>query len=853
MTPGTRLGPYEIVGLLGKGGMGEVYRAHDSRLKRDVAIKISAERFSERFEREALAVAALNHPNVCTLYDVGPNYLVMEYIEGESPKGPLPLEEALRIAGQIADALEAAHEKLIIHRDLKPANIKIRPDGTVKVLDFGLAKVHEPPGEDGDTVPLGKTEEGTILGTPAYMSPEQALGKKADKRADIWAFGVVLYELIAGERLFKGKDMGDILVSVVKDQPDLTRAPVKVQRLLESCLEKDLRKRLQAIGDWRLALDEAPAPPAATAPPPRSRLGWLWPAATALCLLAASALGYVAYRHAIEEPPHAIRFTAPPPEKGVLDTNALPAISPDGRRLAFVAVVDGKRGLWVRDLDALSARLLLTEDVRYPFWSPDSGSIAFFSNGQLKRIDASGGPALTLCSLAGAIGFGGTWNRNDVILFGPGSKPIFRVAAGGGNPIAVTTLDQPSGELRHTFPWFLPDGRHFLYTAWSSDSEKTGIYVGDLASKERRRVMYARSNAVYAPPGSLLFLRERTLMAQPFDAGKLETTGDAFPVAEQVDSTLRADVGEFSVSGNGVLAYTSGGAVGEVQLTWLDRSGKRLGTIGDPGYMQWAALSPDGATVAFDRRDPQTGYFDIWLHDLARGTDSRFTFNSRDNQFPVWSPDGSHIAFNSDRAGNYGVYQKAIGGVVQESVLHKDGLLRRPVDWSADGRYVFDETSVATSKTNDDIWVVPVSGDPKPYAYLQTEFRESSAKLSPNGQWLAYSSDESKRSEIYIATFPNPARKWQISTNGGEFPVWSRDGKELFYVDGNGKIMAAGISGSGGKLEAGVPKALFDVRLGNSPRFDVAKDGKFLVPLLVEQNASTPITVVVNWPAGLKK
>jgi Tol biopolymer transport system component/predicted Ser/Thr protein kinase len=854
---GTKLGPYEILALIGAGGMGEVYRARDTRLGRNVAIKVSNAEFSERFAREARSIAALNHPNICTLYDVGPNYLVMEFVEGQSPKGPMPLEEALRLASQIAEALAAAHEKGIVHRDLKPANIMITPAGTVKVLDFGLAKAVEPEPtanpETSPTLTMRATKMGMILGTAAYMSPEQARGQTVDKRADIWAFGVVLYELLTGRGPFADDDIAGTLAAVIHKEPDLTQAPEKVRRLLRRCLEKDPKKRLRDIGDaWEL-LDVGQAHGLSSTGNEPVPQRWPWIVATVIGVLAL-ALGFLSYRHLTEET-RVLKVSVLPPDKATFKATSLPAVSPDGRRLAFVATTEGKDQLWVRDLDSLAARALTgTEGADDPFWSPDGRTIAFFAGGKLKKIEVAGGPALTLCDIA-ALGRGGTWSRNDVIVFGVAGGGTFRVPAAGGTATRLTTPDRASGEAAHRFPWFLPDGRHFLYTANISGQEKTMVYAADLDSTNRKLVLAVNSNAVYTPPGYLLFVRERTLMTQPFDAGKLQTTGDAVPIAEQVDSARVADQNQFSTSQNGVLVYASGGRGGNLQLTWFDRSGKATGTLGAPGVMRFPAISPDGNTVAVDRDDTQTGIYDIWLHDLARGAASRFTFGPTANEFPAWSPDGSHIAFFSLRDGVGRPYQKATSGTARDEVLSRP--LGEPPgltlvsDWSRDGRYII--LAVFTPRTKADVWVMPTFGDRKPFPYLQTEFTEGNARLSPNGQWLAYTSDETKRNEIYVQTFPTPGGKWQVSTNGGERPVWSRDGKELYFIGADGKMMAVEVK-AGAKFEAGLPKPLFDSHFPSGlSRFDVSKDGRFLMPVQLEQSANAPMTVVVNWTAGLKK
>src|SRR5579863_2609480 len=513
LSAGTRLGPYEILALIGAGGMGEVYRARDPRLNREVAIKVAHEKFSERFEREARAIAALNHPNICQIYDVGPNYLVMEFIEGQSPKGPYALEEALRIARQLADALEAAHEKGITHRDLKPANIKIKPDGTVKVLDFGLAKVTPASAGDSDpetspTLSMRATQIGMILGTAAYMSPEQARGRPVDKRADIWAFGVVLYEMLTGQPPFTGDDVTEILASVVKTEPDFSRVPAQVRPLLQRCLEKEPKKRLRDIGDLDLLMVGA-----GHVPPDRVGHGRPLPwVAWAVAGVLAVALGLVAYRHVTEET-RVLKMSVLPPDKATFKASSPPAVSPDGRRLAFVATLDDKDSLWVRDLDSLAARALTgTDGADDPFWSPDSRSIAFFADGKLKKIEVAGGPALTLCDAARS--FGGSWSKNGVIVFGVGNGSTFRVPAAGGSATPVTSPDRASGEVDHRFPWFLPDGHQFLYTANKGDEQTAVVYVADLDSSNRKLVLAGNSNAVYTRPGYLLFVRERTLMAQ---------------------------------------------------------------------------------------------------------------------------------------------------------------------------------------------------------------------------------------------------------------------------------------------------------------------------------------------------
>ena len=869
LSSGDKLGPYTILALAGKGGMGEVYRAHDDRLRRDVAIKVSRDQFTERFTREARTIASLNHTNIAHLYDVGPNYLVMEYVEGEDLKGPLSFEDALPIIQQLIDGIEAAHEKNIIHRDLKPANIKITPEGVVKILDFGLAKAMEPPpSHDADpgnspTLTMGATVAGTILGTAAYMAPEQAKGKAADKRSDVWSFGVVVYEMLTGKRLFQGESVVEILGGVLNKEADVSAAPARVHRLLGWCLEKDRKKQLAAISDARRMLEEGGAGSPAQAdslPHKASKLPW---AVAAVAVVGMAAAGTLAFFHLREEPPKLTKFEFAPPENGTIRIdNGPPAVSPDGRRVAYRAFADGKSMLWVRDLDSLNARMLPgTENPASPFWAPDSRQLAFFSGSKLMKIDVTGGPATTIT--AASTVFGGTWNQDDVIVFGTNSG-TFRVAAAGGTPTPVTELDKSRNETRHVFPHFLPDGRYFLYTAPSSDTEKAAVFVGDLQSPnknaDKKLILQLNSNANYVEPqggaggasGFLLFVREGTLMAQPFDAGKLTTTGDAVPVAENVTT---ANYGYFGSSRNGTLAYASGGGGTNLQITWYDRFGKVVGTVGKPADMQTPRLSPNGKMVAVDRLDPQSSKRDIWLHDLARGSEQRLTF-ADSNFYPVWSPDSLRVAYT--RGGK--VMVKSADGTGQEEVLETTGPL--PQDWTRDGGFLISAQSNTNPKTSNDLWALPLSGgkaprgkeSAKPVPLRETEFAEWHGRVSPDGRWLAYMSDESKRWEVYVVGFPSLNGHWQVSVNGGLLPVWSRDGRELYFMGSDNKLMAAAIT-PGAQFQAGVPQPLFNVRIGASSNrsYDVSADGRFLIASPVEQSATVPMTVVLNWQAGLKK
>ena len=874
LAPSARLGPYEILSSIGAGGMGEVYRARDTKLGRDVAIKVLPDAFAHdtermaRFEREAQVLASLNHPNIAAIYELEESgdvrALAMELVDGPTladriAQGPLPLDEALDVARQIADGVEYAHEKGVIHRDLKPANIKLTADGTVKLLDFGLAKAVDEPGPQGNpsvspTLTMQSTRLGVILGTAAYMSPEQASGKPVDRRSDIWSFGVVLWEMLSGSRLFDGETVSHTLADVLRGEIDVNKLPVGtpfvIRELVGRCLDRDMKTRLRDIGEARIAIQKYRANPlepgvserVVTRHERRERLAWI-----AVCGLLLATLAFVYYRPAAKEA-RILKLSLLPPEKAVFF--GPPAVSPDGRHVAFAATAGDKTQLWVRDLDSLAARPLPgTEGAINPFWSPDNRFIAFFAGGKLKKVEVVGGPAQTLCDAAA--GRGGTWNRTGVIVFTPGIlDSLYRVPAAGGNATPLIALDQSLGEDSLRCPWFLPDGRHFLYTARDADQEKSTIYVGDLESKQKRRILNANSNAVYAPPGFVVFLRERTLMAQPFDAGSAQTTGDPFPIAENVDF-ISAYGGFFSVSQNGVLAYLSSSAGSNVQLNWFDRGGKPLGAVGAPGNLFSASISPDGSTVAVARSDPQMSTGDIWLHDLARGATSRFTFGPKINGSPVWSPDGSRIVFGSTRDGTFRLYVKPTGGAGKEELL--SNLRGLPSDWSRDGRFI---VSSQFGTKGYDIWVLPISGDRplvpgKPFPFLQTEFNERWAKLSPDSQWVAYTSNESGQNEVYVQTFPSPGGKSQISTGGGSRPVWRRDGRELFYIAADGKLMAVEVK-LGSKLEAGAPKPLFDTRLGNGP-FDISPDGRrFLLANPSEDAGRTPMTVVVNWTSQVK-
>jgi Tol biopolymer transport system component/predicted Ser/Thr protein kinase len=863
---GDKLGPYEILAPIGKGGMGEVYRAHDSRLNRDVAIKVSAAQFSERFEREAKAIAALNHPNICQIYDVGPNYLVMEFIEGESPKGPLPLDEALRIARQIADALEAAHDKGITHRDLKPGNIKIKPDGTVKVLDFGLAKVTGGPassGENSPTLTMGMTQAGMILGTASYMAPEQARGQESvDKRADIWAFGVVLHELLTGKRLFQGDDVGHTLAAVIMQEPDLSGVTAQVLPLLKRCLEKDPKKRLRDIGDAWLLLDAGQVAGLDSHEPKGRIHGLVLRWAAGLLLLVTLGISFVHFR---EVPPVAqlMRFQIQAPEKAILG-NSL-SLSPDGRRLAFPARgADGVAQIWVRSLDTLAVRPLPgTEGVVNNgvgnsdiFWSPDSRFIGFAVQGKVKRVEASGGPAQTVCDLPNTFR-GGAWAPDGTIIFGASYRPLMRVPETGGVPVPLTALAGQEGS--HGHPSFLPDGRHFVYERGSSGNEKGGIYLGSLDAKPEMQDSKRLASSLaprYAPSpdpgfGYVLFGREGSLMALPFDARRLEPAGAAVPVAEGLLFTGSLS---YSASATGVLAFRTGppGGTGS-QLLWFDRQGKQLGPIGPPAPYGNLQLSPDGKLLLVDQ-----GTQHLWVADLARGVFSRVNPGDTTDYVAAVSPDG-RVAFTFALGGALGdIYVRLASGAGAPELLVKSATQKHPNHWSLDGRFlIYDDHTTQ----QQDLWIVPMTGDRKPIPFLVTPADETSANFSPDTKWIVYSSDESGRREVYVQGFvPDhvPAAgvgKWQISTAGGDKPRWRRDGKELYYIAPDGKMMAVPIKSTATTFEPGIAIPLFETHVTGFMPYDVAPDGRFLINTVMENAAAntSPITVVLNWTAGLKK
>ena len=880
LTIGTQLGSHEITALLGKGGMGEVYRARDLKLKREVAIKILPEEFSRdadrvsRFQREAELLASVNHPNIAGIYDVqqygDSRYLVLEFIEGETladciTRGPIPPEEALGIAKQIAEALEAAHDRGIIHRDLKPANIKITPGDKVKVLDFGLAKATEAAtrnsGMSHSPTVVSGTMGGVIIGTAAYMSPEQARGKPVDKRADIWAFGVVLYEMLTGDHLFEGETVSDILIEVATRTPDLNRVPVKFRRLLQRCLDKDPKRRLRDIGEAWFLLDDEPKAAGETVRPPRSGKIAM---AVALCsTIALGALAFVHFREARPGLPDRVQFEVSAPDK--IRSGPYLKLSPDGRKLAFVGMSNNRGTLWVHDTTTGESRALTPAesiDTVYASltWSADSRFIAFAQTGKLKKVEISGASPQTICDLPAGSGFSvGAWNQEGDIIFGIQAL-LYRVSAAGGPPAALR-----SGSL----PAFLGDGRHFVYLG--AGAEAGGIYLSSLDAKPGeagKRLVTTSWSAAYVPSadphmGYLLFLREGSLMAQPFDNGRLELTGAPVRIAEQV-GTSGGGWGAFSASSNGALAYWRGTStvLSDVRLTWRDRSGNVLGTVaGDPALIKSIVLSPDDTRVASIRQSSATdaaANINIWLLDLVRGgAGTRFTFAYTAGT--VWSSDGTRIAFSSLRNGKLDLYQKPVNSDNEELLLKTDED-KVPESWSRSGFLLY---GVRSEKQKDDILVLPLNGDKKVFPFLATEFNETAARFSPDDRWVAYQSDESGRAEVYVRAFTPPSTsgapvagvKLLVSTTGGRTPRWPRNGKELFYLSLDGKVMAVDVTLSP-TFHVGTPHSLFQApRVSNNAvLWDVTSDGKrflFAAPS-TEEDATVPYTVVLNWQASLK-
>jgi Tol biopolymer transport system component/predicted Ser/Thr protein kinase len=850
---------YRITAKLGEGGMGAVYRATDTKLNRDVAIKVLPDAFANdadrlaRFTREAQVLAALNHPNIAAIYGVEEKALVMEFVPGQTLEeriavGPIAIEEALGIARQIAEALDAAHEKGVVHRDLKPANVKVTPEGMVKVLDFGLAKASDPAGStstaDSPTLTIRATQAGIIMGTAGYMAPEQAAGKTVDRRADIWSFGVVLYELLTGKTLFTGETISHKLASVLKDRIDFDtlQVPAPIRGLLERCLDRDPRSRLRDIGEARVAIDRYMADPSASAPSAmamsRARRTAVLPWALAVIGLAATVV--LAFLHPL---PSAdvlpVRFTVPLPGKFGVNSFDLAALSPDGRNLAFTAAMNaGRTMLLVRSMDSLEARLIPgTEGAIIPFWSSDSRSIGFSATGKTKRLGLDGSAAVTL---ADGVSLGAAWNRDGVILLGRVAGPLEQVQESGGVSRSIFKLDAARQETGQGWPQFLPDGKHFLYLSRNSGSGQSGIYLGTMGSTQTRRLLDADVRGWYSPPGYLLYLRQETLMAQAFDASKLELGGNPFPVAEGVGRTPDYGGGLFATSDTGTLVYRAGSSPDAI-LAVFDRGGRKVGTIGTPGNYTQLTLSPDGKRLAIDRRDAKATNFDLWMLELASGVSSRITSDSGNERDAVFSANGKQLVFSSDRTGQKLLYRKTIGDGPEE-LLYKATEQNIPEAWLKDGSVLF-----GNQGGKKYFLLPPGGGEPKPL--YQTEFTVDEPAISPDGKWVAYGSNESGRWEIHTARFPEWNDRRQISPSSGMQPHWRQDGRQIVYLASDGRLMSVDVK-PGAELETGQAVALFDSGLRPNPtieQFCMSPDGtKLYVPIPVEENEK-PMTVVLNW------
>jgi serine/threonine protein kinase len=896
LSTGSKLGPYEVVAPLGAGGMGEVFRARDTRLDRIVAIKILPPQLSsdpirkQRFEREAKTISSLNHPHICVLYDVGhqdgTDYLVMECLEGETlakrlEKGPLPLEQVLKFGGQIADALDKAHRSGVVHRDLKPGNIMLTPSGA-KLLDFGLAKPAVPltgatlTAAATPTTPV--TQEGTILGTFQYMSPEQIEGKELDGRSDIFSLGAVLYEMLTGQRAFPGKSQLSVASAILEKEPAPISAvrpltPPALDHAMRRCLAKDPEERWQTARDIAIELkwiaDSGPSAVVAnSAVDHASHRERILAIALVFAAGAAITFGILYARRPATDPrvtrtyiksEEASSFIFSGDQKGF-------AISPDGRNLAYVASTptsDSKSALWIRPMDSLHARMLPgTEAAGFPFWSPDGRYIGFFAGGKLKRIDSQGGPPAIICDAPD--GRGGSWNQQGDIVFTPTvNSPIYRVSASGGPISQLTTQDPSKNETTHRWPWFLPDGRHFIFLAGSTftprESATNSILMGSLDSKETKLLFHTHYQAVYAS-GYMLFLRQSSLMAQPFDTRRFEFTGEPIPLAEQVREDSSIAHAWFSPSANGLLLYSESAAKNR-QLVWFDRDGKQIEAM--PGEDAYAgiSLSRDGKKLAYYL---DGNGFDVWGFDIARGLKTPLTFGASSGQgnlYPVWSPDEKHIAYTSYRDGKYGLYQKPADGSGGETLL-LEGIdhFRVPTSWSNDGKFLLYHEGVSgVTYANGvpggwSIWILPLFGDRKTYPFIQSSFSAREASFSPDGKWLAYCSNESGEYRVYVVPFPGPGGKWQVSLGDGRGPLWRRDGKEIFYLSADNKLMAVRVEISGASFAAGGARALFDSHsYGVFGRYDVSADGQRFVVVYEGNQSSSTLTSVVNWTAGLKE
>ena len=875
--------------------MGEVYRARDTRLERTVAIKILPAELSsdltrrQRFEREAKTISHLNHPHICVLHDIGHqdgiDYLVMECVEGETlekrlEKSPLPVDQALKLGAQIADALDRAHRSGVVHRDLKPGNIMLTAGGA-KLLDFGLAKPVAPAASVA-TLTTAKqespvTEHGTIVGTFQYMSPEQIEGRELDGRSDIFSLGAVLYEMVTGKKAFAGRSQLSVASAILEKEPAPIstinpRIPATLDHAIRRCLAKDPEERWQTARDLALELKwvadsgSQAGLPAGFAPAsgiPR-RWGWAGAAVVVFVLfgLALFVTGYMSHPRAQAQ---TTRTSITPPANAAFTVSSTVAvamaISPNGRMLVFKAEARNSIAqLWVRSLDSLESRPLSgTEQAFAPFWSPDSKWIAFFTtNGMLKKVEASGGPVETVCGAE--FGRGGTWNQDGLIIFAPNvAQPLFQVPATGGTPVPITQLDASHEENTHRWPQFLPDGKHYLFFVRGEPSV-TGLYVGKVGSGERQKVLSISTNALYAPPGYLLFGRGDTLVAQPFDATNMRITGEPTVTAHDVSLIAAPNFLNFSVSQTGFLVYSSGAVEAGRQLVWYDRQGKLLGKLGSPEYSMWPQISPEGKRLAIRLLTPPAGNYDIWVYDLARGVETRMSFSALTAYAPVWSPNGKQLVYahSSQQVPGDHMYLLNTDGTGREEALEQpiiESLANHPSSWSPDGQVLLFDHQDKAGKFS--IWALPLSGNRKPYTFVESHFNSQMGKFSPDGHWVAYVSSDSGAEEVYVAPFPGPGSRIQVSSGGGSQPRWRGDGQELFYLSPELKMMAAQVTAAAGDFRVGSVQTLFTFSaLGGVPGYlyDVTADGqKFIIAQDFQLTSTVPLTLVTNWFAELKQ
>jgi eukaryotic-like serine/threonine-protein kinase len=880
LVPGTRLGPYEVVGPLGTGGMGEVYRARDTRLERTVAIKVLPLELScdplrkQRFEREAKTISTLNHPHICVLHDVGSqngvDYLVMECVEGETlakrlERGKLPLEQVLKCGAQIADALDKAHRNGVVHRDLKPGNIMLTPTGA-KLLDFGLAKAVPPLANlvtltATATKQSPATEQGTIVGTFQYMSPEQVEGKEVDGRSDIFSLGAVLYEMLTGQRAFDGKSQLSVASAILDREPAPISSinpmtPPPLDHAIKKCLAKLPDERWQSASDLASELkwaSENTSPPTAVAVfagrTARERLAWLVATVLAIVLI----IGAVSWRNS-KAPEQTMYFSAPFP----FPARDM-ALSPNGHTLAVVAYLEParKNALWIYELGSPTANNLAdTEGATYPFWSADGRSLAFFADGKLKKLEVPGGPVQMICDAPS--GRGGTWNKQGVIIFTPDAtlgpeRGLFRVSASGGTPTRISDPDTSRGEQSHRWPMFLPDGKHYLYMAANFTGRKgvNSIFVGSLDSNEKRFVVDATANVSYAAPGYLLFCRDKNLLAQRFDLKRFALTGEPTTILSEIQYQPQVRRAVFSVSDSGLLVAQTGSGVAVSQPVWFDRRGNEVGLVAKPEVYGNVSIAPNGRSVAADITDMVGLNTDVWTLDLQRDSSKRLTFDPAFDVVPIWGPDGSRLVFSSNRQINVDLYMKNSDGAQEEKAIAHDDFNKMPNDWTKDGKYILYTRGA-------DLWFLTLP-ELKNSLFLKAASILRNGQFSPDGKWVAYASNETGKWQIYVTSFPDARGKWQVSTSGGEQPRWRADGKELFFLSSDSKMMAAPVT-IGATFDAGSPAVLFQVnpRMSVSTNdqftYDVSRDGqRFLILTQLKQSETAPLSIILNWSARLNQ